>query len=259
MFEHVRHLAGVFYYEAPAGRTVRPVRIKPGTECVELLSGGEVLFTADGAERRFGKGAIFWHQSGDFTVHRYPPDRPYRCYVFRFAVRDGFRRPGPRVSVWEPGEDAAAFGAAMFTAFHSETERRDVLCNCIYATLAYHALRPPEAAPSGLPPPLRAAIAFLDRNLTASPTVAETAAAAGVSAPYLYALFRAHLRESPHRYLLRQRVELAKLQLAGSRTSIKEIASECGFESLEVFYRRFRAFTGETPARYRDRYAPDRH
>ena len=142
---------------------------------------------------------------------------------------------------------------------HSTSRRSVSLWTCIYATLAYHALRPPEAAPSGLPPPLRAAIAFLDRNLTASPTVAETAAAAGVSAPYLYALFRAHLRESPHRYLLRQRVELAKLQLAGSRTSIKEIASECGFESLEVFYRRFRAFTGETPARYRDRYAPDRH
>ena len=258
MFEHVRRLIGVFYYEAPAGRTVQPVQIPPGVECVELVSGGEVLFPADGAEKRFGKGAIFWHQSGDFTVHRYPPDRPYRCYVFRFAVGAGGRRPGPRVSVWEPGEDAAAFGAEMFAAFHGETERRDVLCSYLYAALAYHALRPPEAAPSGLPPPLRAAIAFLDRKLTANPTVAETAAAAGVSAPYLYALFRTHLRESPHRYLLRQRVELAKRQLAGSRTSIKEIAAACGFESLEVFYRRFRDFTGETPARYRGRYAPKR-
>ena len=257
MFDHARQLTGVLYYEAPAGRTIRPVQIKPGTECVELISGGEVFFSVDGAERRFGKGAVFWHRGGEFTVHRYPAGHPYRCYVFRFAVRGGCSRPGPRVAVWEPGEEAAAFGAEMFAAFHSGTEDLDVLGNYIYAALAYHALRPPEAAPSGLPPPLRAAIAFLDREMTANPTVTEAAHAAGVSAPYLYALFRTHLRESPHRYLLRQRVELAKLRLAGSRRTIKEIASECGFESLEVFYRRFRDFTGETPARYRAKYAPE--
>ena len=37
--------------------------------------------------------------------------------------------------------------------------------------------------------------------------------------------------------------------------SIKEIAAECGFESLEVFYRQFKNATQTTPADYRREYS----
>ena len=78
---------------------------------------------------------------------------------------------------------------------------------------------------------------------------------AGISRPYLFKLFKEELRTSPHQYLLKLRLNMAKRLLAGENFSIKEIAAECGFESLEVFYRQFKASTQTTPADYRKQYS----
>ena len=99
-------------------------------------------------------------------------------------------------------------------------------------------------------------VQYMEEHYTEMLSAEVLAAAGGVSRPYLFALFREHLHSSPHRWLLRKRLNRARLLLAGGEEPVKFIAAECGFESLEVFYRQFRQNVGIPPAEYRRRYRP---
>jgi AraC-like DNA-binding protein len=57
---------------------------------------------------------------------------------------------------------------------------------------------------------------------------------------------------SPMEYLQRQRVEKAKLLLAGAGLSITEIALNCGFASSAYFASAFRRHAHCSPREYRD-------
>ena len=93
---------------------------------------------------------------------------------------------------------------------------------------------------------------YLDNNLH----LEEISEVAGISQPYLFSIFKRYLSMSPHQYLLRLRISRAKQLLAAGECTIKEVASDCGFESLEVFYRQFTRNEGTTPAAYRKRFRP---
>lgn len=70
--------------------------------------------------------------------------------------------------------------------------------------------------------------------------------------------------ETPHEFLTRQRIDLAKKLLAENQLSISEICIAVGFQSLGTFSDRFRRLTGLSPTEYRRRlifhfaYAPVR-
>jgi AraC family transcriptional regulator len=64
-------------------------------------------------------------------------------------------------------------------------------------------------------------------------------------------MFRLSAGESPHRFLLRRRVERAKCLLREGRSPLGEVALACGFSSQSHLTARFRELTGVTPRRYR--------
>ena len=255
MYEHVKRLAAVSFYSAPSDRRITPVQIPEHTELVELITGGRVFFEQDGTEAVFGRGAMFWHESGEWTVHRTPEEDPYRCAVFKFEV-DLPCRPAGRVTVWKQPEAAVEFGAEMLAAFHEQRYDRQALTAYVYAALAWRALNAGPVVKALYPKPLRRILQYMEEHYTEMLSAEVLAAAGGVSRPYLFALFREHLHSSPHRWLLRKRLNRARLLLAGGEEPVKFIAAECGFESLEVFYRQFRQNVGIPPAEYRRRYRP---
>lgn len=67
--------------------------------------------------------------------------------------------------------------------------------------------------------------------------------------------FKCHFRkvygESPHRWLLTQRLQRARHLLLCSDLQIKNIAYECGFATPSSFIRIFRKRFGTTPGGYR--------
>ncbi len=67
-------------------------------------------------------------------------------------------------------------------------------------------------------------------------------------------LFSRLLGEPPMRYLIRQRVRAACQDLITTGHTAGAIALECGFYDQSAFTRAFRAHTGLTPARYRQRH-----
>ena len=79
----------------------------------------------------------------------------------------------------------------------------------------------------------------------------DIAAAAGISEVYLRRLFVKKYGITPHKYILRARIEKAKEELSGTRDSVGAVAARCGFPDMFHFCRVFRETVGSTPTDYR--------
>ncbi|MDE2608969.1 MAG: helix-turn-helix transcriptional regulator [Burkholderiales bacterium] len=101
-------------------------------------------------------------------------------------------------------------------------------------------------APAGLRRVCDYISAHLDQPLSLD-MLAEQAALS----PYHFARqFKHSTGESPHGFVMRQRIELAKRLLGERRHELAEVALMCGFSGQSHFTERFRRQTGMTPRQY---------
>ncbi len=256
--ERLHRIERVSLYMAPADAKITPVKLPENSETVELITGGEVFFEVDAQTKKLGKGTIFWHRAGEETIWQTSPGAPYRCAVFHFSVTDR-NRPAPRVSFWNEDADLDRFTSECLNLFHTRELNTEALTLYVYSTLLRHALVSKNAGKQhNYPQPLARALSYVQRHQEEKISVANLAEYSRVSQAQLFRLFRKHLRTTPHQHVISQKLARARTLLAGSHLPIKAIASKCGFESLEVFYRSFRREGGISPGRYRRQHQPYR-
>ena len=107
-------------------------------------------------------------------------------------------------------------------------------------------------ARGGLSPAVRRRVEdYVEAHLASPLTLTELAAVAGLSEFHFARMFKQSSGETPHAFVLRQRVELAKRMLAKRRMPLSAIAGACGFSSQSHFSARFREITSVSPKRYR--------
>ncbi len=116
----------------------------------------------------------------------------------------------------------------------------------------------PQRAPSlgrliSREPRVAAAVRAMERHIEEPLSVAQVAAAAGISRRRLQSLFLETLKVSPHAYYQALRLNVARRMLIESRRSVAEIAAAGGFNSAAVFSRAYRAQYGEAPSDTRRR------
>lgn len=92
---------------------------------------------------------------------------------------------------------------------------------------------------------------YIDRNLDRNLEMEELFLHSGLSRAKLSALFHKSFQVSPKRYLLNRRISRAKILLLRSSLSIKEVASQVGYDNEFFFYRIFKKYTGLTPNTFR--------
>jgi AraC family transcriptional regulator len=92
---------------------------------------------------------------------------------------------------------------------------------------------------------------LIENHLGADLTLEELANEIGYSRSHFLRLFRATTGMTPHRYVLKRRIEQARLLLRGGDLSIAEVAIACGFSSQAHLTLAFRKQCGLTPAEYR--------
>jgi AraC family transcriptional regulator len=97
----------------------------------------------------------------------------------------------------------------------------------------------------------RRATELLAGHLDGSVRLATLADECGLSVSHFARSFRQSFDTSPHRYLIRQRVERAKQLLSGSRCPLSEVALHTGFADQAAFSRTFKAVVGSSPGRWR--------
>jgi AraC-like DNA-binding protein len=110
-----------------------------------------------------------------------------------------------------------------------------------------HLLEPQPRAPA--PAYVRRAAEYLEAHAHEHVSIEALAALTGVSARTLFAAFRTHRGQSPMAFLRERRFELARARLlAGSGSTVAEIALACGFEHLGRFSAEYRKRFAESPA-----------
>jgi AraC-like DNA-binding protein len=240
--------------------TTSAYEVDPAGEYVVgmVLTGG--MEARRGAQRhRFAPGDLC---AWDPTARHW--GRPWRsaCWEARLIVLE---LPAVQELVRDPevaGGDIAFVSprvrdhrlASRFLELHAALDapawrlERDALLHEWLCALAGTA---PAAAPRAArrDPALRRACELLGEDLARNVTLAELAAAAGVSRHRLTRLFRAAFGLPPHRFALAQRIRAARRLLErGVRPG--EVAQQTGFFDQSHLHRHFTRTLGMTPGAY---------
>jgi AraC family transcriptional regulator len=97
----------------------------------------------------------------------------------------------------------------------------------------------------------RRAAELLAEHLDGSLRLATLAHECGLSISHFTRSFRQSFGTSPHRYLIRHRVERARRLLSDSTDSLLEVALQTGFSDQASFSRTFKTVVGSSPGQWR--------
>jgi AraC family transcriptional regulator len=102
---------------------------------------------------------------------------------------------------------------------------------------------------------LQRTIAFIDNHLDQPISLQQLAHAVGLSPTYFAARFRAAVGASPRLFVMRRRIERAKVLLASTQMSMIDVALNVGFRTQSHFTTVFGRQEGATPHQWRMRCA----
>jgi AraC family transcriptional regulator len=94
-------------------------------------------------------------------------------------------------------------------------------------------------------------IDYIHANPGANISLAAMAQIAGLSPNHFVLLFTRATGQTPHQYVLRARIDGAKLHLKDEMLSIAEVSRLTGFRTQEHFTKVFRKIVGVTPREFR--------
>ena len=100
---------------------------------------------------------------------------------------------------------------------------------------------------------LRRVIEYIQANNDGNISLATLASIARVTPHHFASLFTKATGLSPHQYVLRARIERAKLHLQDDTKSIADVSRLTGFRTQEHFTKVFRKIVGETPSNFRQK------
>jgi AraC family transcriptional regulator len=98
---------------------------------------------------------------------------------------------------------------------------------------------------------LKQALDFIGDNLASDFSLTGIAAAANLSPHRFSRLFKLSTGLSPHQYVIRERVEKAKVLLSGTEMPVGEVALACGFSHQAHLTRHFGRCVGTSPKKFR--------
>jgi AraC family transcriptional regulator len=112
--------------------------------------------------------------------------------------------------------------------------------------------RPIQISRGGLGPArLRRIRELVHMKMEAELSLDEMAESVGLSTAHFARMFRKSTGETPHLFVLRQRLERAKAMLRDPATRVLDVAVACGFKTQQHFAQVFRDLWGVSPTQYR--------
>lgn len=97
---------------------------------------------------------------------------------------------------------------------------------------------------------LRQVTEYINEHLDRDLTIIELAAIAQISPYYFIRLFKKNTTQTPHQYILQQRIKKARYLLQHKKISISETATMVGFCDQSHFTKYFKRIVGMTPRQY---------
>ncbi len=234
------------FYDRPEGHTFS-FYLKGGTGTRRLDIGGASGHPGAVCVMPAGQSSD-WEIASHFQfVHFHIPDATLRASYARIHDRDA-RRLEVRESTFS---DQPEIALPMFQMAQAAQQGDHLAAEEALSTLVAHLPEEKLILKSGLSPQqLRRTDEWISANISKSILLADLAKEAGLSEFHFQRMFTLSRGISPHKWVLRKRIEQAKEQLTSSHT-IAQIASSCGFSCQSHLTRAFKAEVGTTPARYR--------
>ncbi|MEM7709379.1 MAG: AraC family transcriptional regulator [Pseudomonadota bacterium] len=100
---------------------------------------------------------------------------------------------------------------------------------------------------------MRRVVEHIERNVDRVITIADLADVAALSPWHFGRRFQATFAETPHRYVTRRRIEMAKRMMSARGADLEGVARACGFSSHSHLTRVFKREVGVTPTTWRRR------
>jgi AraC-like DNA-binding protein len=201
---------------------------------------------------------------------RYVIDKPYHSiffYVPRSALNMVAEQSGatPVSHLDSPlgeGFDDPVFrnlGMSLLEAVRNPDQANQLFADHVTIAIALHAAKTyggmkflRDLAKGGLTPrQLKRVCDYMDANLAGTATLADLAAECGLSASHFARAFRQSTGYSPHQWLLRRRVESAKILLVRPEPTLSEVAATAGFADASHLNKVFKAVAGISPGAWR--------
>jgi AraC family transcriptional regulator len=112
-----------------------------------------------------------------------------------------------------------------------------------------------QACRGGLAPVrLRRVVELIHSRIEVHVRLDDLAKSAGLSIAHFSEMFRKSTGQSPHQFVLRQKVARAKQLLRTAEVRVLDVAVACGFKTQQHFARVFRRVCGVTPTEYRQEF-----
>ena len=179
------------------------------------------------------------------------------CFVVLDIPRESRRSQGLPEAIWRPVMSDPFFtiddGLNRFANYIAYEIRRgalDAATEHHVTTLLIHSLTRRLDA-RRVPAAVARAVELIHAHYADPFSVAELAAAVGLSASALHECFRAAMGRGPGQYAMDVRLDHAERLLRASDLSIAEIAAATGFSDQSALTRSLRRRRGVTPARFR--------
>lgn len=209
-------------------------------------------------------GDVLWFSPGEPHAYGADPTHPWSIEWAHFQ--------GTEAAAWgrELGLKSAATGAGRVTLDPSEAGRIGLRQVCTWLEAGYTTInllaasaalrtslteiarrRSRTGAARSASDAVATSVKMIDERLDQPVSLAELAAAAGLSVSHYSMLFRAHTGYAPIDFLLRRRMQLAAHLLDTTPLRIEEVATRLGYTDAYYFSRVFKRFVGHSPRAYR--------
>jgi len=230
------------------------------------LEDGFDVFIQGRPEQRGGPGKLcllpadhqsYWRIDGRIRfIHFYFSQQQLDQLVVRMLDREprAFKLQ-QRIYMQDPRLAAACRQLARLD-WQSPSGRLEANAHChallSYLLLNFTAAHQPLKLRGGLSPlQRRRALEMIDARLATELTLGELANELAMSEYHFAHMFRQSVGETPHRWIMRQRLARARSLLIHSHQSLDAIANQTGFSHLSHLTRHLQAELGVTPGAYR--------
>jgi AraC family transcriptional regulator len=197
-------------------------------------------------------------------------DKPYHLLSFYLpraaldAIADDANAPRIRDLSYEPGAGVndvtiSGLGSLLLPALSHPDQAHPLFVDHVLLAVGVHVaqtyggMRPVSRPIRGRLAPWqeRRAREFLRANIKRGVALKEVARECGLSVGHFSRAFHRTLGVAPHKWLIEQRVALSKEKLRHGRSSLSDVAAECGFSDQSHLARHFQRIVGVTPGAWR--------